>query len=263
MNIDWGTLGEYLKLDHQTLKAMGVTAYTAIISQIIGVVVGLGSASMQRSRNKVARLIAGTYVWLVRGTPLIVQIFFIYYGTNIILGFQLIPRTVTLFGVGLPGAVVGGIAALSINEGAYMSEIIRASINSIDRGQLESAQSLGLRKTVAMRRIIWPQAARVIVPPLGNEFNNMLKSTSLLSFIGINELFNDAQVRYSATFQPVEYFMGVAIIYLALTTVWSFVQAWIERRLSAGYTAARPVENSKTRWATRAMGLKLGAGRAK
>jgi polar amino acid transport system permease protein len=132
----------------------------------------------------------------------------------------------------LDGAVFAGILALAINEGAYMREIIRAGIDSIDKGQMEAAQSLGMRYTLAMRRIILPQAARVIVPPLGNEFNNMMKTTSLVSFIGVYELFQDAEVHYSNTFQPVEYFLAVAFWYLVLTTIWSFIQASIERRLA-------------------------------
>jgi len=120
-----------------------------------------------------------------------------------------------------------------VNEGAYMREIIRAGIDSIDRGQMEAAKSLGMRYGLAMRRIILPQAARVIVPPLGNEFNNMLKTTSLVFTIGVYELFSDAEIHYSQTFQPVEYFLAVAFWYLVLTGVWSIIQASIERRLAA------------------------------
>jgi polar amino acid transport system permease protein len=173
------------------------------------------------------------YIWFFRGTPLIVQIFFIYYGANLFLGFDLFPRTVGLFGIGVSGAIVAGTAALSINEGAFMSEIIRAGISSVDRGQMEAAQSVGMTRRLAMRRIVLPQAARLIIPPLGNEFNGMIKSTSLLAFIGVYEMFLDAEVGYSSTFKPVEYFMGVAIWYLVLTTIWSLVQVRIERRLGA------------------------------
>jgi polar amino acid transport system permease protein len=129
--------------------------------------------------------------------------------------------------------VLAGILALSINEGAYMSEIIRAGIASVDRGQLEAAKSVGMLHSMGMRRIVLPQAARVIVPPLGNEFNSMLKTTSLLAFIGVYELFQDADVHYSNTFKPVEYFLAVACWYLLLTSVWALIQAQIERRLAA------------------------------
>src|SRR5207253_808673 len=110
---------------------------------------------------------------------------------------------------------------------------IRAGIDSVDKGQLEAARSLGMTTRLAMRRVVLPQAARVIVPPLGNEFNAMMKTTSLLAFIGVYELFQDADVHYSNTFQPVEYFLAVAFWYLVLTSVWTLVQAQIERKLAA------------------------------
>ena len=113
-----------------------------------------------------------------------------------------------------------------------MREIIRAGIDSVDKGQLEAARSLGMRHGLAMRRIVLPQAARVIVPPLGNEFNNMLKTTSLLFFIGVVELWGNAEIGYSQTFKPVEYFAAVAVWYLLLTTIWTLIQSWIERRLA-------------------------------
>jgi polar amino acid transport system permease protein len=114
-----------------------------------------------------------------------------------------------------------------------MSEIIRAGINSVDRGQMESALSVGMTPRLAMRRVILPQAARIVIPPLGNQFNNMMKTTSLLAFIGVYELFQDAQVHYSTEFKPVEYFAAVALWYLVLTTVWQVAQTQIEHRLSA------------------------------
>src|SRR5438046_6106369 len=106
-----------------------------------------------------------------------------------------------------------------------MAEIIRAGITSVDPGQMEAAKSLGMRQSLAMRRIVLPQAARVIVPPLGNEFNAMMKTTSLLAFIGVYELFQDADVHYSNSFKPVEYFLAVAFWYLVLTSAWTVVQA--------------------------------------
>jgi polar amino acid transport system permease protein len=219
--------------DHVFAQALWRTIYIAVAAQVFGVALGLLSALMRMSRFRVLRILGGLYVLVVRGTPVIVQIFFIYFGANLFLGFDLFPRTVSLGPVSLSGAVVAGIVALSINEGAYMSEIIRAGIGSVDKGQLEAARSLGMPHRLGMRRIVLPQAARVIVPPLGNEFNNMLKTTSLLAFIGVYELFLDADVHYSSTFKPSEYFAAVAFWYLMLTVVWSVIQAWIEGRLAA------------------------------
>jgi polar amino acid transport system permease protein len=204
------------------------------------VVFGLLSALAQLSRSRVLGIVSGVYVWFFRGTPVIVQIFFAYFGANLFLGFDLFPRTVGIGPVSVSGAIAAGTVALAVNEGAYMSEIIRAGIDAIDKGQLEAARSLGMHYRMAMRRIVLPQAARVIVPPLGNEFNNMMKTSSLIFFIGVTELFGDAEIRYSTTFKPVEYFTAVAFWYLVLTTIWSVIQAQIERKLSVSERGEEP-----------------------
>ena len=230
---DWHVLWNRLfHPDHQFLRALWTTVYIAIIAQTFGVLLGLIAALMRRSRYFIVRTMAGGYVLIFRGTPIIVQIFFIYFGANLFLGFDLFPRTVGVGPLHIDGAVAAGIVALALNEGSYMSEIIRAGIESVDKGQMEAAKSLGMTQHLAMKRIILPQAARVIVPPLGNEFNGMLKVTSLLAFIGVYEMFQDADVRYAATFQPAEYFTAVALWYLLLTTIWTLIQTQIERRLA-------------------------------
>src|SRR5947207_5422151 len=232
--IDWHVVWMRISHpDHVFFRAMYTTVYIAVIAQVMGVLLGLVAAMMRTSKLAPFRFLSGLYVFIFRGTPLLVQIFFIYYGANQLLGFTLIPNTLNLGIFSLDGAVVAGILALGVNEGAYMREIIRAGIDSIDRGQMEAAKSLGMRYTLAMRRVVLPQAARVIVPPLGNEFNNMLKTTSLVFTIGVYEMFSDAEIHYSQTFQPVEYFLAVAFWYLVLTGVWSIIQASIERRLAA------------------------------
>jgi polar amino acid transport system permease protein len=231
--IEWHIVWERIfHPDHAFVRALYTTIYISIAAQFFGVVLGLMAALMRMSRLWPLRLLSGIYVLVLRGTPVIVQIFFVYFGANLLLGVDLFPRTVDFGLFQLSGAAFAGIVALAINEGAYMREIIRAGIDSIDKGQMEAAKSLGMTYRLGMRRIVLPQAARVIVPPLGNEFNNMMKTTSLLAFIGVYELFQDADIHYSSTFKPVEYFAAVAFWYLVLTTVWSFVQAWIERRLA-------------------------------
>jgi polar amino acid transport system permease protein len=232
--VDWHIIWERIfHPDHVFLRALYTTVYIAVIAQVIGVLLGFVAALMRQSKLVPLRLLSGFYVLLFRGTPLLVQIFFIYFGANLLLGFTLIPNSLDLGLFRLDGAVVAGILALGINEGAYMREIIRAGIDAVDRGQMEAARSLGMTPRLAMRRIVLPQAARVIVPPLGNEFNNMLKTTSLVFTIGVYEMFADAEIHYSQTFKPVEYFAAVAFWYLVLTGVWSVIQAYIERRLSA------------------------------
>jgi polar amino acid transport system permease protein len=253
--VDWHLLKQRIfEPNHPFFTALIRTVYIAVVAQILGVALGLASALMQMSRLRVLRLISYLYVLLVRGTPLLVQIFFMYYGANLLLGFTLFPRTVNFGLFALDGVIVAGIVALAINEGAYMSEIIRAGITSIDRGQMEAAKSVGMRYSLAMRRIVLPQAARVIVPPLGNEFNGMIKNTSLLAFIGVYEMFLDAEQGYSVTFKPVEYFIGVAFWYLVLTTIWTLIQVQIERKLGA---SEREEDEG---WAQRILGMTAYAG---
>jgi len=129
---------------------------------------------------------------------------------------------------------------LGLNEGAYMAEIIRAGIGSIEVGQMEAAKALGMPFGMAMRMVILPQAARVIIPPLGNEFNNMLKSTTLVVNIGAVELFNAFEQVNALLFQPFELFLAVSVYYLILTIVWGFVQSWLERRLGDRKGVDRP-----------------------
>jgi polar amino acid transport system permease protein len=232
MSFDWSFFAHLLFHPPGSFVQGAVrTVYLAVIAQALGVALGLLLALWRRSRRLPLRLLAGGYIWLVRGTPLLVQAVIIYDGSSALGLYSFGP--LTLGPVSVPGVVQAGVLTLALNEGAYMAEIMRAAIDSVDKGQGEAAESLGLRRRQAMRHVILPQAMRVIIPPLGNEFNNMLKTTSLLAFIGVRELFQDADIRYSSTFKPVEYFAGVAILYLCLTTIWGFIQARIEHRLGA------------------------------
>ncbi|TML84726.1 MAG: amino acid ABC transporter permease [Actinobacteria bacterium] len=232
-SLDWSVLWQRIfHPDHEFVLALWRTIYIAVAAQLLGVILGLIAALMRMSRLAPLRLLSGLYVLIFRGTPVIVQIFFVFYGANLLLGVTIIPNSVNLGVFQLDGKAFAGILALGINEGAYMREIFRAGIDSIDKGQMEAAKSLGMPSGLAMRRIILPQAARVIVPPLGNEFNNMIKTTSLVAFIGVTELFQNAEIGLSQTFKPVEYFLSVAFWYLVLTAVWSVIQAWIERKLA-------------------------------
>jgi polar amino acid transport system permease protein len=235
--------------------ALATTVLVAIIAMIAGIVLGFVAWLGARSPFRPIRALAFLYVLVFRGTPIIVQIFFVFFGANLLLGFNLFPRSLGVGSFLVPGAVVAGVVALSLNEGAFMSEVIRAGIDSIDPGQMESARSVGMTRRLAMRRIILPQAARVILPPLGNEFNAMFKTTSLLAFIGVYEMFRDAQVVYSQNFQPVEVFIGVALWYLLLTTIWSLIQVQIERRFGAS-----EIQEGEG-WMTRVLGIQAQSGR--
>ena len=218
------------------LGGLAITIYVAVAAQLIGIVLGVLSALAGMARQPILRSISGVYIWFFRGTPVLVQIALLYYGTPYLLGVDLFPLDIHIGGLDLAGAVLAGILALGVNEGAYMSEIVRAGILSVDPGQSEAAKSLGMTYRLTMSRIVLPQALRVIIPPLGNEFNNMLKTTSLLSIIAVEELFRNASSVAAATFKPFEPLLGVSVYYLLLTTIWSTIQGRIERRLGVGTT---------------------------
>jgi polar amino acid transport system permease protein len=229
MVFDWGFFWRYLLEPSSVyLHGLWLTLSLSVISQGLGTLIGLFAALGRLSRFRVVQAPVRFYVWVMRGTPLLVQIVFIYTALAAANIFRF--EDIDLGFVVIPGNVQAGIVALSLNEGAYMSEIIRAGITSVDIGQTEAAKSLGMTYWKLMRRIILPQAARVIIPPLGNDFNGMLKNTSLVSVIGVPELLLATQMVTSATFRVFELYLVVAIYYLTLTTLWGVVQQWIERR---------------------------------
>jgi polar amino acid transport system permease protein len=225
--------------DPRIIHGVVLTVVIAVLAQLIGVILGVFGALGRLSRHRSARWTANIYVWIFRGTPLLVQLMIVYYGllnTNILRWDD-----ISVGGFVIAGAIQAGIVTLGINEGAYMTEIVRAGIIAVDPGQLEAARSLGMTYGKAMRRIVLPQAARVIIPPLGNEFNNMLKTTSLLTVLSVQELFVTFQILNSNgpnSFHPFELFLACAIWFLLLTTIWSVIQAWIERRLARGTPGA-------------------------
>jgi polar amino acid transport system permease protein len=231
--VDWHVI--WLRIFHPDspfAHALWATIYISVVAQVLGILLGLAAALARMSRLWPLRTASALYVWFFRGTPVLVQIFYFYFAFGL-------PNSINFGAFQITGEVAAGILALGINEGAYMREIIRAGIDSIDKGQMEAAKTLGMTYGLAMRRIVLPQAARVIVPPLGNEFNNMMKTSSLVYTIGVYELFADAEQGYSHTFVA-DYFLGVAFWYLVLTTIWSFVQAWIERKLAVSDRGEEP-----------------------
>jgi len=218
--------------DQFIINGLLLTVVISVVSQIIGIVLGILGALGRLSRRRPLRWLSALYLWIFRGTPLIVQLVFFYFGLGAAHLFGW-PDLVFL-GFTITGAIQAGIFALGINEGAYMTEIIRAGILSIDPGQMEAAKSLGMTYAQSMRRIVLPQAARIIVPPLGNEFNNMLKTTALLFVLGIQELYNTFVIKAGDNFQPFEMYLACALWFLLLTTIWGVIQGWMERRLARG-----------------------------
>jgi polar amino acid transport system permease protein len=229
MQFDWDFFAHHLfEPSSVFLNGLWLTLSISVISQSVGTAVGIAGALGTQSRFRGIRSVVAFYTWLMRGTPLLVQIVFIYTGLAAANIFRF--QDIDLGFVVIPGNIQAGIVALSLNEGAYMTEIVRAGILSVDHGQTEAAKSLGMTYFKLMRRIILPQAARVIIPPLGNEFNAMLKNSTLLSVIGVPELLLATNMQISATFRSFELLSVVAIYYLALTTLWGFAQRAIDRR---------------------------------
>jgi polar amino acid transport system permease protein len=219
--------------DNLILGGLALTVSISIVSQLIGVVLGVFGALGKMAKFRPFRLVANLYIWLFRGTPLLVQLMILYFGLSVTKIYTW--PVINLLGLTIPAEVQAGIFALGVNEGAYMTEIVRAGILSIDPGQSEAGKALGMSYRLIMSRIILPQAARVIVPPLGNEFNNMLKTTSLLVILGnVPELFVTFSRKNGTVFKPFELFLACAVWYLLLTTIWSIFQAYIERRLAKG-----------------------------
>lgn len=219
----WDIFGQFL-FSGFFIQAAWTTLWISVVAQFLGVVIGLFLALMRSShipshRFPLLSWLTRAYVWFFRGSPLLVQVLLLFDG---------LPR---LFPSLLLDAWACVVIAFSLNEGAYMSEIIRAGIDSVDVGQMEAAKALGMRYSLAMWRIILPQAARVIVPPLGNEFNNMLKTTSIASVIGLYELTYTAETFGAPTFTIFELLLVATLYYLLLTTLWGFFQGWLERRM--------------------------------
>lgn len=226
------------------LKGLVATVAAAAVAQLLGTIIGGVLAIAALAPGRVFRGFNQIYIWFFRGTPVLVQLVLIYFGLPYLVGFDLFPSVMHLGPFMISGALTAGILAFGLHEGAYMSEITRAGITSIPRGQWESAQAIGMTPGMTMRRIILPQALPLLVPALGNQFNNMLKTTSLLSVIGVAEMFRVAEQTQAATFMTFEVYLGVSVYYLALTGVWTIVQHFIEKRLSRHIRSNRIRETS-------------------
>ena len=221
------------------IAGLGITVASATVSMFFGGLFGGVLAIFAISRHRALRWFHQIYIGFFRGTPVLVQLVLVYFGLPALLGFDLFPPRVSLLGLHLSGALVAGIVTFSLHETAFSSEIFRAGIQSIDVGQSEAAQSLGMPPGLVMRRIILPQALRVCLPALANQCNLMLKTTSLLSVIAIPELFQVATAIQSATYKTFEVYLGVSVYYLALTGVVTLGQRRIEDFLRVGGRAQR------------------------
>lgn len=223
-NLDFSFLNKYYFF---FINGAENTILLAFFTVLLGTVFGTGLALLKLSKNKIARLIATAYIEFIRGTPVMVQLFIIYYGLPYIgVNFPDIPA----FGSNFPD-FVAGIITLAINSAAYVAEIIRAGIQAVDKGQGEAARSLGLTQTMTMRYIIIPQALKNILPALGNEFITVIKESSIVSIIGIHELMYNADTVRGNTFEPFSPLLVAALIYFVMTFTLSKLLGIAERRM--------------------------------
>jgi polar amino acid transport system permease protein len=249
-HFEWHVVGQYL-FDPRVLHGVVATIYMTVLSMAIGILLGIVAAVMRLSPNPIVSRASWLYIWFFRATPLLVQILFWY---NVAALFPVISLGVP-FGPSLIHANANtiittfgaGLLALSLNEGAYMAEIVRAGIISVDEGQTDAAQSLGMSRLQTMRRIVLPQAMRVIIPPTGNETISMLKNTSLLSVIAFAELLYSVQQIYDVNFQTIPLLIVASIWYLVMTSVLYVGQYFIERRFGRGFSRAQRA-TMRERW---------------
>lgn len=209
------------------LEGAKITILLAIITIIFGVIFGVLLALMRISNNPVLKAISATYVEFIRGTPIMVQLFIVYYGLSKMgIRFPEIPVLGSNFSDLMAGAI-----ALSINSAAYVAEIIRAGIQAVDKGQMEAARSLGLNYSMSMKAVVLPQAIKNILPALGNEFIAIIKESSIVSIIGIHELMYNTDTVRGNTFRPFEPLIITAIVYFIITFTLSNIVRAFERRL--------------------------------
>jgi polar amino acid transport system permease protein len=240
----WSVVRQYF-FEHSIVHGLFLTLELTAGAMVIGIIGGVLLAVMRLSPSGLVRGLAWVYVWFFRGTPLLVQIFFWYFISALFptIAFGLPFGGPQLFHVNLTPLVTGivaGLLALGLNEAAYFSEIVRAGIISVDEGQTEAAHALGMTQLLTMRRIVLPQAMRVIIPPAGNETISMLKTSSLVSAIAVTELFYSAQIIYARTYQTIPLLIVASIWYLIFTTILTIAQFYVERHYARGTRNVQP-----------------------
>jgi glutamine transport system permease protein len=200
------------------LQGAQLTVVIALVGLFVGFILGAATGLCRISRSWCLQKVAGAYIETIRGTPLIVQVMFLYFGLPLVLGMRIPPLT-------------AGIVAIAVNAGAYIAEIVRGAVQSINIGQYEAGRSIGLTRGQTMAFVIWPQAFKRMIPPLGNQFIISLKDTSLLVVIGVGELTRSGQEIIATNFRSFEVWLTVALMYLVLTMTISKILAIVEDKL--------------------------------
>jgi polar amino acid transport system permease protein len=240
---EWGIIRHYFT-SSRVLQGLITTLELTVLCMAIGIAIGIVLAVMRLSPNPLVSGASWLYIWFFRGTPVLVQILFwgfiaaLY--PRLSLGIPLGPQFVHFSANSVITPFVAGMLALGLNEGAYMAEIVRAGFISVDEGQTEAAQSLGMTRLQTMRRIVLPQAMRVIVPPTGNETISMLKTTSLVSVIAVTDLLYSVELIYAVNYRTIPLLIVASIWYLIVTTVLSFGQYYLERYFGRGAARELP-----------------------
>lgn len=241
--IEWQVVGHYFTAKSILLGVIRTLELT-VIGMVIGVVLGVLLALMRLSNSVLLKAATSLFLWFFRGTPLLVQILFWFnlasFIKHISIGVPFGPSFVSWDTNSLITPFVAAILALGLNQGAYMCEIVRAGILSVDQGQLEASLTLGMTQARAMRRVVLPQAMRIIIPPTGNHAIALLKDSSLVSVISMTELLYSAQIIYANTFQTIPLLIVASLWYLLMTTVTSTGQYYLERHFGRGATRNAP-----------------------
>lgn len=231
-NIEWGFVRQFLTAESIMFGLLN-TIIMSILAMALGVVLGVIVAVMRMSQNPLLRYVAQGYTWLFRGTPLILQLL-LWFNLALIFPTLGIPGLFEFKTVEVITPFAAALLGLGINQGAYTAEVVRAGLLSVDSGQYEAAKSIGMPRLQALRRIILPQAMRIIIPPVSNEFIGMVKMTSLASVIQYSELLHNAQNIYYANARVMELLIVAGIWYLAVVTILTFGQSRLEKRFARG-----------------------------
>jgi polar amino acid transport system permease protein len=240
---EWDVIGRYF-LSSRVLDGLALTLLLTVVAMAIGIVLGVILAVMRLSVNPLLSSASWVYIWFFRGTPVLVQLLFwfnlAFLYPQVSLGIPFGPSFVHGNANDFITALFAAILGLGLNEGAYMAEIVRAGILSVEHGQVEASQALGMTRSQTMRRIILPQAMRVIIPPTGNETISMLKTSSLASVITVTELLYTVQLIYAVNFKTIPLLIVASIWYLILTSVLTVGQYYIERHYARGAARELP-----------------------
>ncbi|MFF9452984.1 amino acid ABC transporter permease [Streptomyces flaveolus] len=236
--INWGTIPEYF-FDDRILDGVWNTLVLTVLSMAIGIAGGILLAVMRLSKNPVTSSVAWFYIWFFRGTPVLVQLF-VWFNLGLVFEYINLGPIYKDYWSSFMTPLLTALLGLGLNEAAYMAEICRAGLLSVDEGQTEASHALGMSHTKTLRRIVIPQAMRVIVPPTGNEVINMLKTTSLVSAVQFYDLFKQAQDIGQNAGSPVEMYFLAAAWYLIMTSILSVGQYYVERYYARGSSRSLP-----------------------